>query len=249
MLASNFLASTATYDGIMVSLDISKAGTILIDGQSLSENKLINMRILNMQFSGSYNSSILTTEAKLLPPGLGGYSRIIFDRGFNLTIWLTNESKLNIEGVVNGIYKSITVTGGSVTLNIVPSKGELVVYSYSPLISVDGLIRVEKVFISGLYGGDLGFYTPMLRAEIEGLTSFKVKLMDKDFSLVSELKVDGVYKVFLQQVKWNEWDIPWLAILSSPYHLLLISVIIAIVAVNKIKKRYRFKIKLKLGTF
>jgi hypothetical protein len=204
------------------------------------------MKILSMQFSGNYNSSILTTEAKLLPPGLGGYSRIFFGRGFNLTIWLAKESKLNIEGVINGVCKSIAVTGGSVTISIVPSKEDLVVYSYLPLVSVNGLTSIEKVFISGLYRGDLGFYTPMWEAEIEGLASFKVKLMDKDFSLISGLKVDGTYKVSTQKVKWNEWDIPWLDVMASPYHILLVSAITVTLVIHEVKKRYRFKIIVKL---
>ena len=66
------------------------------------------------------------------------------------------------------------------------------------------------------------------------------------FSLVSGLKVDGTYKVSTQKVKWNEWDIPRLDVMASPYHILLVSAITATLVIHGVKKRYRFKIIVKL---
>ena len=200
------------------------------------------MKILDVQVSGDFNSTFTSTEARLIPPGLGRYSKIAFNKGCNLTLWLTNDSKISFTMLDKGKPTTITVSGGRIHVNLTPLKEELVAYMSDAQVSVNGYTKFEKAFISWPYG----IYNPALPMEVNGPMTFKVNVMDQDFSLISELKVDGAYKVFTeQQVKWNEWDIPWLTVLTSPYHIILVASIITGLVVYIWRKKHKIKVSLR----
>ena len=123
-------------------------------------------------------------------------------------------------------------------MNLTPLKEELVMYMSDAQVSANGYTEFEKAFISWPYG----IYDPELPMEVNGPIEFKVNVMDQDFSLISELRVDGEYKVLTQQqVKWNEWDIPWLTVLTSPYHIILVVGIVTGLVIQNLRKKRKIK--------
>jgi hypothetical protein len=244
IMLTNSPITPTNYRNITASLDLSESNLVFINGIPTTEKAFANVKIFDMQISGDFNSTFTSTEARLTLPGLGRYSKITFSKECNLTLWLTNNSQISFTILANEEPINVTIKGGKIHINLTPLKEELVVYMSDARVLANGYTKFEKAFISWPY---VTIYNPGLPMEIYGPVTFYVNIMDKEFILISELDIKGKYKVLSQQlVQLNEWNIPWLAVLNSPYHLLLVSVIIAIVAVNEIKKQYQFKIKLKL---
>jgi len=224
------------YGEITACLDLSEANSVFIDGIPSSERTFVNVKILDVQISGDFNSAFTSTESRLSPPGLGVYSKIAFNQGCNLTLWLINNSKISFTTLVNEKSSDITVSGGKIHLGLTPLREELVAYVSGAQVTVNGYTKFEKAFMSWPYG----IYNPELPMEVNGPITFRVDVMDQDFSLISELKVEGKYQVLTQQqVKWNEWDIPWQTILTSPYHIILVASIVVGLVVHKWRKTHK----------
>jgi hypothetical protein len=233
VLASSPIAQV-NYGNITASLEIAEGASVLVNSVPTNNRSFPNMRILDLGISGDFNSVITTTEAKLSPPGLGEYSRIEFDKGCSLTLRLANVSQLSLVTLVDGESANITIIGGEIHAAFIPLKEELVVYISNVLLSSVGHTGFEKAFISWPYG----IYDTELPMEVNGNTTFRIKIMDQDFSSISELGVKGQYNVLTkQQVTWNEWNIPWLAVVSSPYNILLVAAITAIGVTHHAKRR------------
>jgi len=242
MLASSLITPT-NYGEINASLNVSEGGSVFIDGVSTTEKTFVDMKILDMQIFGNLDSTFTSTEARLTPPSLGRYSKITFNKGCNLTLWSINNSKISFTTIVDGKLTNVTIVGGKINVNLTPLKKELVVYTSDAQASANGYTEFEKAFMSWPYG----IYNPELPMEVSGPITFKVNVMDQDFSLISELKVEGEYKVLTQQqVTWNEWDIPWHTILTSPYHILLVTSIATVLVVYTWRKNHKIKISSRL---
>jgi len=241
MLASSPL--TPNYREIIASLDLSEVHSVFIDGVPTTERTFVNMKILDMQTIGNFNSTFTSTEVKLTPPGLGHYSKIVSNETLTLTLWLTNNSKVSFTALIGGKSKKITINDGKINLNLISPKEELVAYMSNAQVSAKSYTKFEKAFISWPYI----IYNPTLPMVVNGSVTFKVNMMDQDFSLISKLKIEGDYKTLTQQVTWNEWNIPWLEVLSSPYHLLIVSTIAATLIIYEVRKKLRFKITLRLN--
>ncbi|MHA1705201.1 MAG: hypothetical protein ACTSUX_03880 [Promethearchaeota archaeon] len=239
MLTSSPL-SPVNYDEIQASLSTSNYSYVLIDGLPTAQKTFSDLRISSMELLGEYyNVTFMSKVAILSPPGLGKYSRMIFNNGCNLTMQLAKNSKINFNATINGKKLKITVIGGQLQLSLFPLKGDLIVYMRDAYIRNQGYSVFEKAFISWPYM----IYNPGFPMTVDGMMTFVVDVMDKDFSLISKLELFGNYQVLTgQKVKWDEWDIPWLTVFASPYHIMLVLTIMSTLIIWKIKKRYSLKI-------
>ena len=80
---------------------------------------------------------------------------------------------------------------------------------------------------------------------IKGNASFTVECSDGTTALLSNLTYTGVATTVVSSSSWNEFDIPWYSILTSPYHLLLVGAIGCIVlvyGVKNLKKKQEVKL-------
>ena len=219
------LINLINYNKTFANLNLTEAQSILINGVSTVEETLNNVQILDFHILGDVNVTFLSKKAMLLPPGLGTYSKIVFPEGCTIVFSLSNSSQINFTILRDAKPVNVTVTGGKVYLNLFSIKGGLEIYMNNPQIEVNGSALFEKAFISWPYK----IYNPGLSMNASGKIRYKVNAMDNSFSLISEFDIQGRYKIITQsQIRWNEWDIPWPTVITSPYHSLLIGVIIVL---------------------
>jgi hypothetical protein len=217
MLTSSSI--TPNYGESFFSLDLTRAGSVLVNGVPANERVFDNMKTLSLNISGYFNSTFLSAETRIVPPGLNGYAKIVFGQSCNLTLRLAESSTVSLSGTIDNNPLEISVIGGEMRANLTSSNLELIVYMSNARLSISGYTKFEKAFISWPYS----IYDPELPVEFTGQVAFMVNVMDLDFSLISKLEVGNGYAVLTeQQVKWNEWDLPWQRILTSPIHLILL---------------------------
>jgi hypothetical protein len=240
-LSSSYIIPIA-YGEVNAYLDLSEANLVLVDNVPIIKKTLDNITINGMEIYGLYNSTFKNANAMLDPPGIGKYSKITFDEGCTMTLSLASNSSISLTTLVSGNPSELVIRGGIIHANLTSSEKEFVVYINEAQLSANGYTRFEKAFISWPYN----IYDPELPMEVTGPITFKVNAMDQGYSLISELELKGTYKVLTQQkVTWNEWNIPWIAVLTSPWHILLVSAIATMIVAYEAKRRYHFKIKTK----
>ena len=104
---------------------------------------------------------------------------------------------------------------------------------------VNGSVKLEKALVTWPYG----VFCPNLQAEVQGTVGFKVKSMDKGLTLLTDLQVLEGYIRSRETLEWDEWNIPWETVLTSPYHTLLVSsVALSLVVFGIHKKGVRIRI-------
>jgi hypothetical protein len=226
-------------NGTVVTLDFSEAGSAFVNGLSTAERIFSNISLVSMQLPCGSNSSFESTEARLVPPGITAYSKVLFDEQFNLTLWLPAGSEIDFTSIIDGNLTNIAAIGGKIHVNFAP-RNDFVVFINNNRVLSEGNTYFEKAFISWPYN----IYDLELPMEINGSVSFKTNVMGQDFTLISELEVKGFYKVFSeQQVQWNEWNVPWSTILTSSYNILLVCTITATAVLSEAKKRHWLRIR------
>jgi hypothetical protein len=213
------------YNKTFASFNLTEAQSILINGVSNVEKTINRIQILDFHALGDVNVTFLSKKTILLPPGLGMYSKIVFPEGCTIVFSLNNSSQINFTILRDAKTFNVTVTGGKIYLNLFSLNGDLEIYMNNPQIEVNGSAFFEKAFISWPYN----IYNPGFPMNASGNIHYKVNAMDNSFSLISAFNIRGTYKIITQsQIRWNEWDIPWSTVITSPYHILLIGVIIVL---------------------
>jgi hypothetical protein len=234
MLTSSSI--TPNYGESLFSLDLTRADSVLVNGIPANERVYDNMKTLSLNISGDIHSTFLSAETRIAPPGLNGYAKIVFGQSCNLTLDLAENSTVNLSGTIDNNPLEISVKGGEVRANLTSSNRELTVYMSNARLLISGYTKFEKAFISWPYS----IYDPELPVEFTGQVAFTINIMDLDFSLISKLEVSNEYAVLTeQQVKWNEWDLPWQRILTSPINLILLISIFSCVIVYLLGMRLK----------
>jgi len=220
----------------IASIDFSHVDECRINGSRINvPPKLQNVKVLNFQLKGGFETILTGSKVQLTPTELGVYSKGTFSGGFNCTILLSNDAVAHFTLMDENEVFNLTACGGYFNMSVSTFSKDLIVYMTNVHIAAEGLTRFEKAFISTPYKV-LCLNFPM---KVSGHVSFDVNSSDENFVSISNLTVDGEYIVFIQSeaVQLNEWDIPWAPVFVSPYHILLVTCISIVLIIYYWRKR------------
>ena len=217
----------------VASLDFSCVNKYTINRSDIdAPRELKNVNVLDFQLEGAVKAMLSGPDVQLTGTGLGVYSKGTFSRGFNGTVWIPDNATAYFTLKDEHEIFNVTARGGYFNMSVSTSNEDLIVYMANVRVTATGLARFEKAFVSTPYKV-LCLNSPM---EVDGQANFVVNTVDEGFVLISGLKVDGKYTVFIpsESNEQSEWKIPWASVVTSPYHiLLLICISIILVAYHR----------------
>lgn len=202
---------------------------------------IYNVTIQTLKIHGSVCLKLVTTYVELSPLSCGPYISLELPEEFDLILELNDNASITMEMIVDELSRyNITTQGGIIRIK---SKPHAILFVRSPTMQVYGKTLFEKAYI-GWIGSPHSVRSEGYSFKIEGNTLFKVKFADNNIALISHLKYNGTATVYSPLIpRWNEWNIQWYKVLTSPYHFLLLGVI----AIFVLKKRI-FKMKSSFST-
>ncbi len=207
--------------------------TIQTDNITLSSNsskstQITNVTITSINVQGTTGSTITANRTQFSSFSTGSYTALDFPDGCQWTIKLDDDSSVAINYNNGTGIHTVTAKGGTINLHS-PSTTLL---TNKPRITVQGQTNFTKAYI-GWIGSTDKVPSEGDQFTIKGNASFTIDCMDRTTALLSNLVYTGSASTSKAAsiIPWNEMDIPWYTILTSPYHLLLItSIIVAILA-------------------
>ena len=155
---------------------------------------------------------------QLSPFSAGSYTALDFPDGCQWTINLGNDAQVSID-YNDGTEHTVTAKNGTIILHLQSST----LLTTTPHIANQG----QTVFAKG-YVGWIGSPDKVTsegdRFSINGNVSFTIDSVDGTTALLSNLTYSGSAMIpAASTATWNELDIPWYTILTSPYHILLVA--------------------------
>jgi len=204
-------------------LDLSLADAI-IDGEECTDVKLNNMEIERIIFEGSIVSEMFASNVEIDPSeGLGSYMPLKITGGFNC-ILNSSGTKIVLEAksLDNSRIFNITVIGGTLRLVGVSSMDQ----SVKLMVRQPDLIIDGNLLADALNKPNSNIWNLLSRAwKIKGeltvsYSSDNVMVLSRnDFTFTAIEKPD------IYQLRYDEWNIPWLTIFLSKTHIFLMLII------------------------
>jgi hypothetical protein len=193
-----------------------------------SPERLSNVTILNYTINGPIETFIQASYIRIAPSNSGAYSLVELNDTFTLTMHILDGATVNLTLLANGSITKISASGGLIQVNIlnakcVPENSNhklFKIYMKYPLIELNGSTFMENAYLST---GPKSVIVYGLPVTIVGQISFQVDSIDQGTVRISNLSISG--EIIFQKLKgkWNEWDINWMQVITSPYHFILIA--------------------------
>ena len=168
----------------------------------------------------------------LAPPHRGPYINSYVTGNFDWTISLALNATANVDLYKNGLLQRMVINGPcNVTFQNISTSGSFRIVSREPTLTVTG-----QLFSSNLrYAPASPFFIPTV---LSGNITLTTSLGSQDMITFSKIEFIGEWIPAVQdaQIRWNEWQIPWLNILISPCSFIIIIASVLIVAYMQIKR-------------
>ena len=201
---------------------------------------ITNATITNLSIQGASNSTITSSTIQLSLFSGGPYTAFDFADGLKWQINLDDATQLATTYSVDNSTYTQTVKGGTITID----SPYATLLTNTPTVSIAGQTIFSSAYI-GWTGSSYKVTSEGDEFSIKGNASFTVECSDGTTALLSNLTYTGVATTVVSSSSWNEFDIPWYSILTSPYHLLLVGAIGCIVlvyGVKNLKKKQEVKL-------
>ena len=246
------LTGKVTVDTNYVQLPKLKADYIkvLYDDGRIETMSLNNSIIDKIEYDDQVKFTINGSEICLSGSGLGKYTNIKIIGDFSLTMEIPKNSTVKML-MWDGELLDETFQGITVQLSINNDGTFLLVKN--PTITTEGDAYFGRARIYRNYYRMPLFYddgsTPF---EVTGKTAFKIEYSDNGIIFVDGFIFNGkwFYPTTEQgRPSFTEMDIPWLGVLTSPFHILLATMMFAFLigyaylTVKKIKIRIKLKLR------
>jgi hypothetical protein len=202
------------------------------EGSLGSTNHPFNATIIDFQINGLTNSTFQASSINIMPEDSGVYTTIQFSDSFRFTTDLMDGSVINLTLQIGGSIVKLSVSGGSLAIN---GENAQISAKYAAIQST-GTTNMEKAYLSTNPSAVLVLGYPAL---ISGKTSFTIENIDQHTIRISNFLLDGKLSVQKPVNMWNEWDIPWVRILTSSYFWIF--VIFTLLFLFALKKFYLSK--------
>jgi len=215
----------------------------VLSGYDETTSILTNVSLSDIEIRGSSTSVIQTTYARkqISSLGLGRYVPLAFEKGLNWTIISSDNATVEMWMEKENTPITLTTQGGTITLSF----DKNITYSVltkTPLLTVTGNAFLERAYFDWPY-----WSVPIKRyisarspSTLDGTFGFKIGYADAEYLFLRDFALDGGGKV-VGLYQFSEWDIPWMDVLVSPYHIILVVSIIAVLVFSKKKVKTRLR--------
>lgn len=217
----------------------SKITIVSNNGEMVLGNSIMK----NIDYDNSVRFNISASEVNLHTLSLGGYPTIEV-QNFVLEIEIPENGLLNLS-ILNGkTLLNKEFQEGAVQLNI-ESFSCASISVKKPIIAVEGEAYFDKarIFRSN-YSMPLWYDDGTNPFEVIGNITFTVTYADNGLSFIDNLEFEGDLSFSGSQkaeTLFNEFDIPWLIVITSPLHISLVALVLAVlVYCFYLKNKYRY---------
>ncbi len=202
---------------------------------------IANATITNLKVQGITRSIINADNTELSTFSSESCTAFDFTEGCQWTTELYGNASVDITYSYGTFSHTVTAKAG--TINI--QSPHAILLTNTPNVSVNGQTLFHKAYV-GWIGSSDKVPSEGQQFTIMGNATFTIDCVDGTSALISGLNYDGMAHIpSSPTVSWNELDIPWFTILTSPYHLLFLFSIIATPIAWYVRKKLRIPKKLR----
>jgi hypothetical protein len=195
----------------------------------------------HIQIIGQSESELSTGTLQLQASGHGGYALATFVGGFNWTLKLSDTAISNLTLSSGESTFNLVAEGGSFTLSAEASS-IFTICVKNPQVFNNGSSCFSYAYVDAPYSQEISCYGYPLT--INGQVAFGITTSDSGTNAMGStwLSYKGAINVTLPSGQyWDEWKIPWISVLTSPFHVLLIGGIVVAEGLIYTKERKRTK--------
>jgi hypothetical protein len=230
-------------------LNLNRIDILSSNGMAETIN-LNNSIIEDLKYNGPVKFRINGSEIYSSGISLGMYSNIKIIGDFSLTMEIPKNNTVKISMREDDTLLNETFQGSIIQLSI-NNDGTFVLVK-NPTITIDGDAYFGRARIyRNHYKMPLFYNDGTNPFEVIGKTTFKIKYSDNGIIFMDGFIFNGKWfypTTEQKQPSFTEMDIPWFNVLTSPFHILLVTVIctFSIAYIYLTLKRVKIRIKLKL---
>lgn len=213
-----------------------------------------NTVIQEIDYIYPVNYKIDALEMQLAGSGIGKYLNLEIMDDFNLTVTIPKNKNFTIELWNGNTLLNKKFSNCTIILNFaIDHKTSILVKN--PKITIDGIAYFNRARIyRNSYEMPLFYNDGSNPFEVVGTTTFDIKYSDNGVSFIDNFDFNGTWTYpsigETLQPSFTELDIPWLNVLISPFHIVLITIISSMLLVYAfLCPRKTIRIKLKRGKF
>ncbi len=230
-------------DTDFVQLPNSNASSITIVSNS-DETKSINFTdsvIEQVEYVYPVNFRIDASAIQLIGTGIGSYLNVSISGDFNLTMEIPKNSNVNMSMWNGQTLLNETFQDSNIQLSI--NNGYSTIVSVkNPTVTAEGNAYFSSARIYRSYYKMPLFYDDGSEPfEVIGNVTFEIAQSDNGINFIDNFAFDGKWfyptTEQTQQPSFTEMDIPWLSVLTSPFHVILVTAISAVLVVYAILPR------------
>jgi len=231
-------------------LNVNRIATLSSNGMAETIN-LNNSIIEEIEYDYPVRFRINASEVRLSKIGLGKYLNIEIIRDFNLAIEIPENNTVKISMWNDGTLLNETFQDSFIQLSFNNNPVASVLVK-NPTITTEGDAFFNRARIHRNHYKMPLFYDDGANPfEVIGKTTFKIEYSDNGIIFVDAFIFNGKWfypTTEQKQSSFTEMDIPWFNVLTSPLHILLVTLICAfsIAYTYLTLKRVKIRIKLKL---
>jgi hypothetical protein len=198
-----------------------------------------NSTIIEYQTEGLTKTTFQTSSIMIKPSDSGTYATVEIPDNFRMTTHLADGATLNFTLLIDGSIVKLSVLGGSISLDIFDAISDPETSNYTTLeisakypdIQLTGTTSMEQAYLITGPRSVLVFGYPTV---ISGTTIFQIENVDQGVIRLSNFLLDGKLSYQKPEKMWNEWNIPWMQVLTSEYTWFF--VVLALVVIFLFKK-------------
>lgn len=204
------------------------------NGEALSGRHLFNATILEYTVGGPVETIIQTSRFNVVPSDSGVYALIEIPDTFTWTNYLSNYTRANLVLLMDDFVTRISVLGGSMTINVLNAsqisnhKRSLKIYARYPEVQLNGQTFIDHAYLSESPTSVIAYGIPIV---ISGTISFQIDNVDQGIVRISSLLTPCEITFEKPKRIWDEWNIPWIQVFTSKYHLIFVLLTIVVVLI------------------
>jgi len=223
--------------------------TIVSNNEGTKTINLNDSVIEKVEYVYPIEFRIDASEVYLSPSGLGTYLNVEVVGDFNLTLEIPKNGLAKMSIWSSSSLLNETFQDNIVQL-VIKNNYRTLVLVKNPTIKIEGNVFFNRARIYRNYYKMTLFYDDgTLPFRVIGNTTFNIRYSDNGISFVDNFAFNGEWSHPLltenEQTTFTEWSIPWSNVLTSPFHLLLV-VIVVILSTILIMHTHHFKISIRL---
>ena len=221
-------------------IDFTHASNPTLIGYPEDSSLIQNVTLMDIQIQGPSSSVVETSylQKQSSASGMGAYVPLLFKNGLNWTIVAGTNTTVELWIRKDNVPIQLITHGGTITLSFDNSVNYSVL-TKAPLVTVTGNAYLERAYFDWPYWNapikrDISLTSP---STLNGTFQFKIGYADTTYFFLGAFTLDGSGNV-IGLSQFSEWAIPWVAVLTSPWFILLLG-LISVFTVWYLRRHFR----------